>query len=85
MSEVTYTKAVVLVKGESKIRAHLSRGKFTKYNKDGAYTVDGEFGRSGERCANDWHGDYAECKRDFFAYIGEKVFDGYTISRVEVK
>lgn len=85
MNTASHTKTVVLKKGNSQITTHLSRGEFTKYNQDGAYTVDGEFGRSGERCANDWHGDYQECKRDFLAYVGEKVLDGYTVARVETK
>ena len=84
MRKATYTKRVVLVKGAATLEAHLSRGEFVKYNGDVAYNVDGEFGRSGETVVNDWHGDYAQCKRDFFAYVGEKILDGYTIAKVEV-
>ena len=83
--KATYTKTVTLIKGESEIVAHLSRGEFHKYSGDEAIPVDGEFGRSGERCVNDWHGDYIQCKRDFLAYIGEKVLDGYSVAKVDVK
>lgn len=82
--KTNYTKAVTLIKGESEIRAHLSRGEFVKHKGGKNVVVDGEFGRSGEHCANNWHGDYESCKRDFFAYVGEKVLDGYSVAGVEV-
>lgn len=81
----TYTKTVTLVKGESEIVAHLSRGSFCKYSGADTIPVDGEFGRSGERCANDWHGDYEQCRRDFLAYIGEKVLDGYAVAKIDIR
>lgn len=82
--KATYTKTVTLVKGESRIVAHVSRGNFHKYSSTATIPVDGEFGRMGERCINDWHGDYEQCKRDFLAYIGERVLDGYAVEKVDV-
>ena len=83
--KATYTKTVRLVKSDTEIVVHLSRGSFARHKNGRAVEVDGEWGRSGERCGNDYHNDYATCKRDFFAYIGEKVLDGYVVDDVKTE
>jgi len=80
-----YKKTVKLIKGTSTIYAHLARGKFKKYRREGEYFVDGEFGRSGECVSNNWHYDYSVCKADFLAYVGEKILGGYTIAEVTIE
>ena len=79
------TKTVILTKGGSEITVDLSKGHFKKVSNDVEIVVDGEWGRSGERCFNHWHGDYLDCKQAFLAYIGEKMLDGYILKSKTVK
>lgn len=83
--KATYTKTVRLVKSGTEIVVHLSRGSFARHENGRAVEVDGEWGRSGERCGNDFHNDYTICKRDFLAYIGEKVLDGYSVAEIKTE